>query len=115
MKNKTLHIDDETITVTKHGENDYSIAFDVFDYSVRGTLLDVVKAFAEWQVCTVDSTPLPAVYFDDDDSDVTICNPWTDRTGRFDLDDTQAIETYGVDNVLKFIMDATALLRPDID
>lgn len=36
---------------------------------------------------------------------IYIVNPWVDETGRFDLSDEKAIETYGLDNVLKFICD----------
>ena len=35
---------------------------------------------------------------------IKIINPWIDETGRFDLNDEQAIKTYGLENVLNFIM-----------
>ena len=105
---KTVTIDGETIAVTKHGNRDYSIAFEVGDYSVRGTLLDVVKTFAEWQASVL---PEPAVSFEWQDR--AISDPWLDPSARFPLDCTQAVVTYGEDNVLQFIIDACALLRPD--
>lgn len=38
-------------------------------------------------------------------NDVRIVNPWMDETGRFDLTDAEAIKTYGLENVLNFIVD----------
>lgn len=38
-------------------------------------------------------------------NDVRIVNPWIDETGRFDLSDEKAIKTYGLENVLNFIID----------
>ena len=35
---------------------------------------------------------------------ITIVNPWIDETGRFDLTDKEAIERYGLENVLNFII-----------
>ena len=37
--------------------------------------------------------------------DVTICNPFMDDSGRFELTLDQAYEEYGVENVNKFIED----------
>ena len=36
---------------------------------------------------------------------IYIVNPWVDETGRFDLTDEEAVETYGLDNVVKFVCD----------
>lgn len=36
---------------------------------------------------------------------IYIVNPWVDETGRFDLTDEEAVELYGLENVLKFVCD----------
>ena len=111
MKNqKVLSLDGNIIVVTKHGTDDYDIYFEGDDDSVRGTMLDVVKAFAEWQWSVLDT---PAVSFDFDETDQEISNPWMDTSARFDLTDIEAYEKYGADNLLRFISDACDLLRPD--
>ena len=107
MKTKTINLDGEHITVTRHGAYDYSIAFDVADFSVRGRLLDIVKTFAEWQASVLDE---PVVSFDW--LDRSISDPWLDPSARFPLDTVEATDTYGEDNVMQFIMDACNLLRP---
>mgnify|MGYP007092172972 CR=1 FL=1 len=109
MNTKTITIYDEHITVTKHGDNDYEIYFTHADYSVRGTMLDVVQAFAEWQASS--SLDDPAISFDW--LDRTISNPWIDPSARFPLDWSQACETYGIENVMQFVIDACDLLRTD--
>ena len=40
----------------------------------------------------------------------TITNPWIDPSGRFGLSTEQAYETYGKENVDKFIKDAFAYI-----
>ena len=40
----------EHIKVTCHGDNDYSVYFDVADFSVRGTYDDVMQAIYEHAV-----------------------------------------------------------------
>ena len=108
MNTKTITIYDEHITVTKHGDNDYEIYFTHADCSVRGTMLDVVMTFADWQQST---GYVPVVSFDYDG--VEISNPWLDESGRFPLDCSQACDTYGIDNVMQFVIDACDLLRTD--
>lgn len=108
MSTNTITLDGEHITVTRHGINDYDIFFEEGDFSVRGTMLDVVKTFAEWQASVLDE---PVVSFPWQDR--TISDPWLDPSARFPLDDTQASNTYGLGNVLQFIADACSLLRPE--
>lgn len=108
METKTIMLDGERITVTKHDTKDYSICFEIGDYSVRGSLLDIVETFAEWQASVMTD---PAVSFPWQDR--TISDPWLDPSARFPLDCTQASDTYGVENVMQFIIDACDLLRPD--
>lgn len=105
---RTITLDGERITVMQHGKDDYSIAFDVADFSVRGSFLDVVKTFAEWQASVMDE---PVVSFEW--LDRSISDPWLDPSARFPLDTIQATETYGEDNVLQFIADVCELIRPD--
>lgn len=107
MDTHVITLDGERITVTRHGADDYSIAFDVADFSVRGRMLDVVMTFAEWQASVMDE---PVVSFEW--LDRSISNPWLDPSARFPLDTAQAVETYGEDNVLRFAYDACSLLRP---
>ena len=38
-------------------------------------------------------------------NEVRIVNPWVDETGRFDLTDAEAVKTYGLENVMNFIID----------
>lgn len=109
MKKKTLTLNGETITVTQHGDNDFDISFRNADFSVRGSMLDIIQAFGDWQMN--DNLDNPSVCFDYDG--IAICNPFYDETGRFDLDIISAVNEYGENNVLQFIMDACSLLRPD--
>lgn len=37
---------------------------------------------------------------------IYIVNPWVDETGRFDLTDEEAVELYGLENVMNFIAEA---------
>lgn len=104
---KTITLDGERITVTKHAENDFDIFFADGDFSVRGTMLDVVKTFAEWQWSEMAE---PAVSFEYGDQ--AISNPWIDPSARFPLSDLKACDTYGTDNVLQFIFDSCDLLTP---
>lgn len=104
---KTILHDGERITFTRHGNNDFSLCFEVADYSVRGTMIDMVKTFAEWQN-TTDNPPVTFPFHDRE-----ICNPWVDTSARFSLTDTDAVACYGIENVLRFIMDVCDLLRSD--
>jgi hypothetical protein len=108
MNTKTITLDGERITVERFGQDDYCIAFDEADCSVRGTMLDIVRSFAEWQFSVMAE---PAVSFEHGDQ--TISNPWIDTSARFPLTSTQASDTYGLENLLQFIMDAVELLRPN--
>ena len=107
MNTNIINLDGEQITVTQYGADDFDISFRVGDFSVRGSMLDVVKTFAEWQWCELDE---PVVSFEHNDR--TISNPWIDESARFPLDSAEASETYGLDNVFRFIIDACLLLRP---
>lgn len=107
MHTKTITLDGERITVEQFGQNDYAISFDEADCSVRGTMLDVVKTFAEWQYSVMAE---PAVSFEY--SDQSISNPWIDPSARFPLSDFEACETYGTGNVLQFVFDSCDLLTP---
>jgi len=40
-----------------------------------------------------------------------IINPWMDESGRFDLTDEEAIKTYGLENVLNFIINTLRRYR----
>lgn len=108
MNTNNFTLDGEQITVTCHGDNDYDIFFEEGDFSVRGTMLDVIRTFAEWQASVLDE---PVVSFPWQDR--TISDPWLDPSARFPLTSAQASEQYGLDNVLQFIIDACAVLRPD--
>lgn len=110
MNSKTITLDGERITVTRHSPYDYSISFEAGDFSARGRMLDIVQTFAEWQASVMDN---PVVSFEW--LDRSISDPWLDPSARFPLDTIQATDTYGVDNVLQFIADACDLLRPDDD
>lgn len=107
MNQKSFTIDGEYITVTQHGQNDYDIYFRNADFGERGTLLDVVRAFADWQSW---NTSEPSVSFDWQDR--TISDPWLDPSARFPLSSAESCDTYGMDNVLQFVIDACELLRP---
>ena len=108
MNTNTITIGGEHITVRQYGDNDYSIHFLLGDFSVRGTMLDIVKAFAEWQWCELDEPVVSFEYLDRN-----ISNPWVDESARFPLDSKESADTYGLENVLQFIIDACILLRPE--
>lgn len=42
---------------------------------------------------------------------MNIINPWMSECGRFELSDKEAIETYGLENVLNFIMNTLRRYR----
>ena len=42
---------------------------------------------------------------------MNIINPWMSECGRFELSDKGAIETYGLENVLNFIMNTLRRYR----
>ena len=42
---------------------------------------------------------------------IAITNPWLDDTGRFELDNKQAISQYGVKNYIEFIKEAVKALK----
>ena len=109
MNTKTITLGGEHITVTRFDTDDYKIFFENEHRTVRGSMLDIIKEFAEWQMCEFQEDP--AVYFDYED--IAICNPWYEQTGRFPLSDYEASAYYGLENLLKFIMDACEFLRPD--
>ena len=71
----------------------------------KGTLTDIIKAFADWQ-WTVALDPCP-VFFFFEETGQDISNPWIDPSGRFPLDTVDAVKEYGAENVTKFIADAT--------
>ena len=48
----------------------------------------------------VDSSELPHFDF----NGICIVDPWMDETGRFEYSDEEAIETYGLANVINFIL-----------
>ena len=106
MKQKTIQTRSDTLTITMHDENDYSIAFDIGDYSVRGTGLDIIRSFAEWQQATGEQQV--TLYHEPTNQDIT--NPWLDPSGRFELTCKQSADTYGVDNVISFIHEASLYL-----
>ena len=107
MNIKTITLDGERITVEQFGRDDLSITFNVADFSVRGTMLDIIRTFAEWQYSVLAE---PAVSFEYGDQ--SISNPWVDPSARFPLTSAQASNTYGLENLLQFIIDACDLLRP---
>ena len=108
MDKTTMNIGGYPVVTERHGENDYSICFPVQDYSVRGTMLDNVKAFAEWQWSNLTD---PLISFEHGDQ--RISNPWIDHSARFQLDNEKACMEYGEDNILQFIIDACIILRSD--
>lgn len=73
----------------------------------KGTLTDIIKAFADWQWTVADPYPV-FFYFEETGQDIP--NPWIDPSGRFPLDTVEAVKEYGAENVTKFISDATIYL-----
>ena len=58
--------------------------------------LQKIKEFAEENFCAENTD----VYGDDEEFAVT--NPWMDHSGRFELDDVQAVKEWGLDVVMDF-------------
>lgn len=69
--------------------------------------LHAVKTFAEQQ----SETGSYDVSFINEETDQQINNPWIDVSGRFPLDDAEAVATYGLENVRKFVEDAILYLQ----
>lgn len=74
---------------------------------IRNRYLHAVKIFAElqWEAEAYD------VSFINEETDQQINNPWIDVSGRFPLDDAEAVATYGLENVRKFVEDAILYLQ----
>lgn len=114
----TLRKDDRTysLTVVCQPDGSYALIGDLDPedepdcpiFVEKGTLTDIIEAFAYWQ-WTVALDPYPvSFYFDETGQDIP--NPWIDPSGRFPLDIVGAVKEYGAENVTKFISDATIYL-----
>jgi len=68
-------------------------------------LLNTIKAFADENFCADN----PAVFADDGEFAVT--NPWIDHSGRFSLDDEEAVREWGLDVVVDFIIQAIEVIN----
>ena len=68
-------------------------------------LLQKIKAFADENFCNEDTD----IYGDDEEFAVT--NPWMDHSGRFELDDEEAVAEWGLDVVVDFIEKAKEIVE----
>lgn len=64
--------------------------------------LNIIKQFAEENFCDENTT----IYGDDEEFAVT--NPWMDHSGRFPLDDEEAVKEWGLAVVIDFCEKALA-------
>ena len=103
---KVITFPDDKIIITRYGADDLDIYFDREDCATRGTVLDVVREFATWQ----QATGRDYVGFDYARTDQYITNPWLDTSGRFPLSHTEAVNVYGLPNVIRFVEDAILFL-----
>lgn len=89
-------------------ELEYAEELELANKTVTVTL-DDVKTFAEWQtdIQTVFGVSLISLDYDG----IAVTNPWLDETGRFELDNKQAIRNYGVESYTKFIKEAIEALK----
>ncbi len=62
-------------------------------------LLNKIKEFAYINM-DAENAKTTTVYFDH--NGMAITNPWIDESARFPLSDIQAVETYGLANVMDF-------------
>ena len=74
---------------------------------IRNRHLHAVKIFAELQW----EADVDLVSFYNEETGQQITNPWIDESGRFPLDDSEAVATYGLENVRKFVEDAILYLQ----
>lgn len=61
---------------------------------------DLLKAIKEFAYLNYDTNRNPLVSFEYNGMSIT--NPWIDESARFPLTDAQAVETYGLTNVIDF-------------
>lgn len=64
---------------------------------MSGDLLDAIREFA-YLNCNVSESPLVSF----EHNGMAITNPWIDESARFPLSDAQAVETYGLENIIDF-------------
>lgn len=65
------------------------------------------KNFIDSMELDIDTSGMVSFEF----NGMNIINPWIDESGRFDLSDEKAIETYGLENVLNFIINTLRRYR----
>ena len=70
-------------------------------------MLNKIRDFAEENFCKPEAEQ---VYGDDEEFAVT--NPWIDHTGRFPLNDEQAVKEWGLDVVMDFCEKAKEKIKP---
>ena len=67
-------------------------------------LLDTIKQFADENFCADNPTVIA------DDSEFAVTNPWMDHSGRFPLNDVGAVEEWGLEVVIDFIIKAMEVM-----
>ena len=75
--------------------------------SIEGVSLDEIRKFAEENFAADDDSQKLAVEI----CDVAVSNPWMDESGRFELTDEQAVQTWGMQGVMDFCAEAGRIIR----
>lgn len=68
-----------------------------------------VKDFADINFCKDEDDPT-RIFADDDEEEFAVTNPWLDCSGRFPLNDVQAVEEWGLPIVVSFIIKALKII-----
>lgn len=115
-----LKCDDDTVTITKYGNDDFDIAWHNGNCSVRGTANDILEEFCEGNLNKIKqiaykewstSADCPSLYYADSKSGMAVTNPWIDSSSRFELSDADAIEMWGMETVFGFCAKAKEVLK----
>lgn len=101
--------EDELIFVGRDPENKEPELTKEEDTNTYKITLDDVKAFAEWQTDIQAVFGASLICFEY--GGIAITNPWVDETGRFELDNKQAIRRYGVESYVSFIKEVIKALK----
>lgn len=106
MKIKTIN---DTVTITRYGDDDFDIFWHNGDCSVRGTATDILDEFCDGKLSEIkelaykmwsEKPENPEVYVEA--KGMALCNPWIDTSARFPLNDADAIKEWGMREVFTF-------------
>lgn len=108
----------DTVTVTKHGYDDFDIYFHNGDCSVRGTATDILQELTQNELHSIKEFAIENFSKEDDQltvasepSGIAVSNPWMDASARFSLDDADAFFHWNIQVVVDFCIQVMEVLN----